>query len=84
MTVVVEVDERLAPLRRPLSDPLGPPPQIVVGVGPGVEVMLIRAVGPHVPGGLFKRAMWSCISGSSAHRRPAIPRSRLAFPMWAL
>jgi hypothetical protein len=38
----------------------------------------------HEPGGLFKRAMWSCISGSSADRRPVIPRPRLAFPLRAL
>ena len=39
MTVVGEVDEHLRALRRPLPDAVGPPPQVVVGVGPGVEVM---------------------------------------------
>src|SRR6516165_2843528 len=36
MTVVVEAVEHLAPLRRPLPAAVGPPPQVVVGVGPGV------------------------------------------------
>jgi hypothetical protein len=48
MTVVVEVGEDLAPLRRPLPAAVGPPPHVVVGVGPGVKVMVIRAVQPHV------------------------------------
>ena len=48
MAIVVEIDEHIAPHTVPLTDTVGPPPQIVVRVRSAVQVMLVGAVQPHI------------------------------------
>ena len=53
-----EVDEHVVAGQVPLPDPVRPPPQVGVGVGTAVQVMMIRAVHPDVDqiGGSAQRA----------------------------
>ena len=48
VSVVVEVDEDAKVLSVPLADPVGPPVQIGLVVRASVEVIMVRAVEPHV------------------------------------
>ena len=48
VSVVVEVDEDAKMLSVPLPDAVGPPVQIGFAVRAGVEVIMVRAVEPHV------------------------------------
>src|SRR6478672_1987377 len=49
--VVVEVGVDVPAGRLPFADPVGPPCQLLLGIGPGVEVVPVRAVQPHVDEG---------------------------------
>ena len=48
VAIVVEVDEHVVAGQVPFPDPVSPPGQVGVGVGTGVQVMMIRAVHPQV------------------------------------
>jgi ABC-2 type transport system ATP-binding protein len=48
VTVVVEVDVHVLAGQTPFPDPVSPPLQVRIGVRAGVQVIVIRAVHPHV------------------------------------
>lgn len=48
VAVVVEVDKHVVDGRAPFPGPVSPPRQVGAGVGTGAQVMMIRAVHPHV------------------------------------
>src|SRR4051812_45296287 len=78
--VVVEVGEDLTTLRPPLADPVGPPAQVIVGIGPGVEVVRIGAVKTDVDdaGGRAQEARQLRAAGDTV-RRPVASEDREGF-----
>ena len=48
VTVVVEVDVDVPTHCSPFPDPVRPPAQVCLGVGPAIQVMRIRAVHPYI------------------------------------
>jgi hypothetical protein len=51
MAVVVEVDEDVSAIGLPFADPVRPPAKVLIRVGPGIEVVVVRPVQAQVDEG---------------------------------